>query len=112
MKESQREFEAGPFSAQLCSISLARKAQREQLTKVQIGTGRGFGMPAGVPKEAVATMEGILQKAHRSAAWRDYSLQNKYEDSWMGSAEFTKYLTEQRAAQMEFVTSLGLGAKP
>lgn len=80
--------------------------------KVQIGTGRGFGMPAGVPKEAVATMEGILQKAHRSAAWRDYSLQNKYEDSWMGSAEFAKYLTEQRAAQMEFVTSLGLGAKP
>jgi len=80
--------------------------------KVQIGTGRGFGMPAGVPKEAVATMEGILQKAHRSAAWRDYSLQNKYEDNWMGSAEFTKYLTEQRAAQMEFVTSLGLGAKP
>ncbi|HET6492547.1 MAG TPA: tripartite tricarboxylate transporter substrate binding protein, partial [Burkholderiales bacterium] len=31
--------------------------------KVEIGTGRGFGMPAGVPKEAVATMEGILHKA-------------------------------------------------
>ena len=80
--------------------------------KVQIGTGRGFGMPAGVPRESVAAMEGILQKAHRSSIWRDYSLQNKYEDAWMGSAEFAKYLTEQRAVQMEFVTSLGLGKKP
>jgi putative tricarboxylic transport membrane protein len=79
---------------------------------VQIGTGRGFGMPAGVPRESVAAMEGILQKAHRSSIWRDYSLKNKYEDAWMGSAEFGKYLTEQRAVQMEFVTSLGLGKKP
>jgi len=79
--------------------------------KVQIGTGRGFGMPAGVPREAVATMEGILQKTHRSAAWKDYSQKNKYEDHWMGSAEFTRYLDEQRAVQMEFVQALGLGKK-
>jgi len=79
--------------------------------KVQIGTGRGFGMPAGVPREAVATMEGILQKAHRSATWKDYSQKNKYEDHWMGSAEFTRYLDEQRAVQMEFVQALGLGKK-
>lgn len=79
--------------------------------KVQIGTGRGFGMPAGVPKEAVAYMEGALRKAHQSAMWRKYSDDNKYEDRWMGSAEFTKYLTEQRGAQMEFVQALGLGKK-
>lgn len=80
--------------------------------KVQIGTGRGFGMPAGVPKEAAAAMEAILEKVHKSALWRDYSQKNMYEDSWMGGAEFTKYLAEQRAAQQEFIESLGLAKKP
>jgi len=79
--------------------------------KVEIGTGRGFGMPAGVPKEAVATMEGILQKAHASKLWHDYAEQNKYEDAWMGSEQFTRYLADQRKIQAVFVQSLGLGKK-
>jgi len=78
---------------------------------VEIGTGRGFGMPAAVPKEAVAAMEGILRKAHQSALWRDYAQKNMYEDRWMGSADFTKYLAEQRAAQKEFIDSIGLSKK-
>lgn len=80
--------------------------------KVQIGTGRGFGMPAGVSREAVATMEGIFAKAHKSPLWRDYAQKNMYEDRWMGSAEFTNYLAEQRLAQKEFVDSIGVGKKP
>ena len=79
---------------------------------VQIGTGRGFGMPAGVPKEAVLAMEAILEKVHKSALWKDYSQKNMYEDRWMGSAEFGKYIAEQRAAQKEFIDSIGLGKKP
>lgn len=79
--------------------------------KVQIGTGRGFGMPAGVPKEAVSTMEGILKKAHASPLWQDYSKKNMYEDRWMGSAEFAKYLGEQRTAQKAFIDSIGLSKK-
>jgi len=80
--------------------------------KVQIGTGRGFVMPAGVPKEAVATMEALLEKVHKSALWRDYAVNNLYEDRWMGSAEFARYLAEQRVAQREFVEGIGLGKKP
>jgi putative tricarboxylic transport membrane protein len=80
--------------------------------KVQIGTGRGFVMPAGVPKEAVATMEALLEKVHKSALWRDYAVNNLYEDRWMGSAEFARYLAEQRVAQREFVDAIGLGKKP
>jgi len=80
--------------------------------KVQIGTGRGFVMPAGVPKEAAAAMEALLEKVHKSERWRDYAVRNLYEDRWMGSAEFTRYLIAQRAAQQEFVESLGLGKKP
>lgn len=79
--------------------------------KVQIGTGRGFVMPAGVPKEAAAAMEALLEKVHKSARWQEYAVNNLYENRWMGSAEFTRYLIEQRAAQQEFVDSLGLGKK-
>jgi len=80
--------------------------------KVQIGTGRGFVMPAGVPKEAAAAMEALLEKVHKSERWREYAVNNLYENRWMGSAEFTRYLAEQREAQREFVESLGLGKKP
>jgi len=80
--------------------------------KVQIGTGRGFVMPAGVPKEAAAAMEALLEKVHKSARWQEYAVNNLYENRWMGSTEFTRYLIEQRAAQQEFVDSLGLGKKP
>jgi putative tricarboxylic transport membrane protein len=79
--------------------------------KVQIGTGRGFVMPAGVPKEATAAMEALLEKVHKSARWQEYAVNNLYENRWMGSAEFTRYLIDQRAAQKEFVDSLGLGKK-
>jgi len=80
--------------------------------KVQIGTGRGFVMPAGVPKEAVAVMEALLEKVHKSTLWRDYAVNNLYEDRWMGSAEFSNYLAQQRVAQREFVEGIGLGKKP
>jgi putative tricarboxylic transport membrane protein len=80
--------------------------------KVQIGTGRGFVMPAGVPKEAVATMEALLERVHKSALWRDYAVNNLYEDLWMGSAEFAQYLAQQRVMQREFVDAIGLGKKP
>jgi putative tricarboxylic transport membrane protein len=77
--------------------------------KVQIGTGRGFGMPAGVPKEAVAVMEAALLKAHRSPLWQDYSKKNMYEDVWMDSAAFAQYLSGERASHVEFIKSIGVG---
>lgn len=80
--------------------------------KVQIGTGRGFVMPGGVPKESAAAMEALLEKVHKSARWREYAVNNLYEDRWMGSAEFAQYLAQQRTAQREFVDAIGLGKKP
>lgn len=80
--------------------------------KIEIGTGRGFVMPAGVPKEAAAAMEAILEKVHKSPLWREYARKNLYEDRWMGSAEFAKYLAAERAARQEFVESIGLAKKP
>ena len=69
-------------------------------------------MPAGVPKEAVLTMEAVLEKAYKSALWKDYSQKNMYEDRWMGSEEFARYLAEQRTAQKDFIDAIGLGKKP
>jgi putative tricarboxylic transport membrane protein len=80
--------------------------------KVQIGTGRGFVMPAGVPKEAASAMEALLEKVHKSARWREYAVNNLYEDRWMGSAEFSRYLAQQRTEQREFVEGIGLSKKP
>jgi tripartite-type tricarboxylate transporter receptor subunit TctC len=81
-------------------------------TTVQVGTGRGFAMPAGVPKENAAFMESALEKAHRSKAWQDFSYKNVFEDRWLNSAQFAAYLTQRQAEMQEFLQSVGLGAKP
>jgi tripartite-type tricarboxylate transporter receptor subunit TctC len=59
---------------------------------ITAGTIRGFTFAAGVPKEAVTTMEKALEQVHKSAAWKEISKRNLYEDAFLGSAEFTKYL--------------------
>ena len=75
---------------------------------IHIGTGRGFAMPAGVPKEAVAHMEGIFQRIHKSAAWRDFSEKNMFEDLYLGSAEYAKHLVQRRVVHQEFLQSIGI----
>jgi putative tricarboxylic transport membrane protein len=59
---------------------------------ITAGTIRGFTFTAGVPKGAVATMEATLEQVHKSAAWKELAKRNIFEDVFMGSAEFTKYL--------------------
>ena len=81
-------------------------------TRVQVGTGRGFAMPAGVPKEAAAVMEAALEKAHKSKAWQEFSHKNVFENRWMGSAQFAAYLAQRQAEMQDFLQSIGLGAKP
>jgi tripartite-type tricarboxylate transporter receptor subunit TctC len=79
---------------------------------VQVGTGRGFAMPAGVPKENAAVMEAALEKAHKSKAWQEFSYKNVFENRWMGSAQFAAYLLKRQAEMQDFLQSVGLGAKP
>lgn len=81
-------------------------------TPVQVGTGRGFAMPAGVPKEAAAVMEAALEKAHKSKAWQEFSHKNVFENRWMGSAEFAAYLVKRQNEMRDFLQSIGLGQKP
>ena len=75
---------------------------------IHVGGGRGFSMPAGVPKEAAAVMEAALERAHKSALWRDYSTKNMYEDTYMGSAAFAQYLTRTLPMIGEFMEAVGV----
>ena len=84
---------------------------RELGYPIVVGTGRGFAMPAGVPKEAAAAMEAVLKQVHASPAWREFSSRNMYEDTYMGSAEFAQYLIKRREEMQGFLAHIGLGQK-
>jgi putative tricarboxylic transport membrane protein len=75
---------------------------------IHVGGGRGFAMPAGVPKDAAAVMEAALERAHKSAQWQEYATRNMYENTYMGSAAFSKYLERMMPAIGEFMEAVGI----
>ena len=75
---------------------------------VVAATGRGFGMPAAVPKEAAAAMEAALKRVYDSPAYKDYSHRNMFDNNYLDSAAFAKYLAENRVIQEEFLRALGV----
>jgi putative tricarboxylic transport membrane protein len=74
--------------------------------KVVVGTGRGFVMPAGVPREALAAMESALKRVYDSAAWKDFAKRNNFEDNYMGAAEWGKALARQQSEMVEFLAHI------
>ena len=79
---------------------------------ISAGTIRGFTFTAGVPKEAVTVMEAALKKAHESPEWREIAKRNIFQDVFMGSAEFTQFLTKRMVQYGEFYDTIGIGKKP
>lgn len=79
---------------------------------VSAGTIRGFAFPAGVPKEAAAAMEAALERAHKSAIWKEHAERNMYQNVFMGGAEFTQFLKQRWELYREFYNAIGLGGKP
>jgi len=75
---------------------------------IHVGGGRGFAMPAGVPREAAAVMEAAMERAHKSAPWKEYATKNMYEDTYMGSTAFSQYLTRNLPVIGEFMVSVGI----
>lgn len=75
---------------------------------IVLGTGRGFAMPAGVPKEAAAAMEVVLRRVHDSAAWKEFVARNAYEDVYMNGAEFTAHLVRSREEMAQFLIAIGV----
>ncbi len=75
---------------------------------IVVGTGRAIAMPAGVPKEAVVTMEGMLRRAVTTKLWKDYSANNNFEENFLDGAQFRKYLDSRREEFRGFLTHVGL----
>jgi putative tricarboxylic transport membrane protein len=78
---------------------------------ITAGTIRGFTFTAGVPKEAVTTMEAALEKVHRSPTWKELVKRNIFQDVFLGSAEFTKFLAQRMEEYRGFYDAINLGKK-
>ena len=78
---------------------------------ITVGTMRGFTFTAGVPREAVTTMEAALKKTHDTPEWKELARRNLYQDIFMGSAEFTKFINARMVEYQEFYDAVGLGRK-
>ena len=76
---------------------------------ITAGTIRGFAFNAGVPKEAVTTMEAALENVHKSPAWKELAKRSLFQDVFMGSAEFTKFLAIRMEEYRGFYDAIGVG---
>ncbi len=84
---------------------------RELGYDIEAGTLRGFTFTAGVPKEAVTTMEAALKRAHETPEWKEFARRNMYQYVFLGSADFAKYLEKRMVEYKEFYDAIGLGGK-
>jgi tripartite-type tricarboxylate transporter receptor subunit TctC len=75
---------------------------------VVAATGRGFAMPAEVPKEAAAAMESALKRVYDSQAYKEYSHRNMLDNGYLDSAGFARYLAVNRVVQEEFLKAIGV----
>lgn len=80
--------------------------------RIEAGTIRGFVMPPDIPKQAAAVMEAALEKAYKTQAWRDHARRNYYEDRYLGSADYAKFLQERMVEYREFFAEVGATVKP
>ena len=76
---------------------------------ITAGTIRGFTFPAGVPKEAVITMEATLRKVHDTRPWKEFVERNIFQDVFVGSEGFKAYLAQRLEELRSFYDELGLG---
>ena len=80
--------------------------------KVDAGTIRGFAFPAAVPAEAARIMETALDRAHKTQLWKDHAARHYYEDRYLGSADYAKFLVQRMEEYKEFYNEVGAIAKP
>jgi putative tricarboxylic transport membrane protein len=71
------------------------------------GTIRGFVFPAGVPKDTAALMEGVLKRAYDSQQWKDHARKYYYEDRYLASTEYLKFLHQRVGKYKEFFAAIG-----
>lgn len=80
--------------------------------KIEAGTIRGFVFPAGVPKEIATMMEGVLERAHKTKEWQEHARKFYYEDRYLGSAAYAKFLMQWMEQYRDFLSEIGVTSKP
>ena len=80
--------------------------------KIEAGTIRGFAFPAGVPKEIATMMEGVLERAHKTQQWTDHANKYYYENRYLGSAAYAKFLVQRMEEYREFYNEVAATVKP
>jgi tripartite-type tricarboxylate transporter receptor subunit TctC len=80
--------------------------------KIDAGTLRGFVFPAGVPAETAKFMESVLERVHKTQAWKDHAVRHFYEDRYLASADYLKLLQQRIEEYREFFADIGAFAKP
>ncbi len=84
---------------------------KEQGYDIHAGALRGFVAPAAIPRDTAKVLEDTLAKVYKSAAWRDYMTRNMYENVYMNSEEFARWLTDQKPELTQYLTEMGLALK-
>jgi tripartite-type tricarboxylate transporter receptor subunit TctC len=54
-------------------------------------------------------MEAALEQVHKSPAWKEIVKRNIYQDIFMGSAAFAKFLEVRMEEYRGFYDAIGLG---
>ncbi len=80
--------------------------------KIDEGTIRGFVFPAGVPKETATMMENVLKRAYETQQWKDHARKYYYEDRYLASPEYLKFLYQRVDKYKVFFSEIGAFAKP
>ncbi len=110
--EAKKMRVLGVPSAQRIAAAPGIPTLREQGYDIQSGVRRGFAAPAGIPKEAAAALEAVLEKAHQNAAWKEFATRNLLDNTYLNGAAFARYLAERQPEMMLFMKDAGLAGKP
>ncbi len=81
---------------------------REQGFDIQAGAYRSLVAPAGVSREVVALWDATLARVYKSSPWKEYMARNMYEELYMNSDEFGRWLAAQQPEITRFLTEMGL----
>src|SRR5688500_3129553 len=79
---------------------------------VTLGTGRGFVMPAGVPRAHAAAMESAFKRVYDTPAYKEFATRNQFEDMYMNGAQWGKYLAQLSKEMEAFLAHISAPAKP
>jgi putative tricarboxylic transport membrane protein len=70
---------------------------------------RGIAAPSGIPAETVAFYENMMKKMSDSSGWKEkYLKQYMLSPGWMGSKEFTQFVTQSEQLFKDILIDLGL----